>query len=89
VTSNVVGRHPNGSCANRRLTLSRGTPWQPQRRHHRSCSAAATRQASTAPAGSSRWPTTSNPSPSRRQNELRSGQAKVTSGIVEVLQLEA
>ena len=39
----------------------------------------ATRQASTARSGSSRWPVTSRPSSSRRQNVVRSGQAKVTS----------
>lgn len=27
----VVGRHPSGSCASRRTTVSRGAPSQPQR----------------------------------------------------------
>jgi hypothetical protein len=31
VISNVVGRHPSGSCASRRVTLSRGAAWHPQR----------------------------------------------------------
>ena len=35
-TSNVVGRHPNGSCASRRVTVSLGVPWHPQRRHQQS-----------------------------------------------------
>ena len=35
VTASVVGRHPNGSCASRRTTVSRDTPSQPQRRHDR------------------------------------------------------
>ena len=52
VTASVVGRHPNGSCASSRTTLSRGAPSQPQRRHHRSSSM--TRQASTALLGSRR-----------------------------------
>lgn len=52
VTSNVVGRHPNGSCARRRVTVSRGTPSPPHRRHHRSNSPASTRHASTARSGS-------------------------------------
>ena len=55
----------------RRTTLSRGTPSQPQRRHH--WSGSTTRQASTARSGSSRWPVTSRPSSSRRQNVVRSG----------------
>ena len=46
MTSPVVGRHPNGSCASARVTLSRGTTSQPHRRHHRSGST--TRQDSTA-----------------------------------------
>jgi hypothetical protein len=33
VTSSIVGRHPNGSCASARVTLSRTTPSQ-HRRHH-------------------------------------------------------
>jgi hypothetical protein len=35
VISNVVGRHPSGSCASRRVTLSRGAASHPQRRHYR------------------------------------------------------
>lgn len=34
VTSSVVGRHPNGSCANLRIVVSRDLPSQPQRPHH-------------------------------------------------------
>src|SRR5215211_7339297 len=78
VTTSVVGRQPSGSCANRRVTLSRGVPSQPHRRHHRSGST--TRHARTARSGSSRWPVTSRSSSSSRQNLVRSGQAKVASG---------
>ena len=78
VTTRVVGRQPNGSCANRRVTVSRGAPSQPHRRHHPSGSR--TRHARTARPGSSRWPVTSSPSASSRQNVVRSGQVKVASG---------
>ncbi len=78
VTSSVVGRQPSGSCASRRRTVSRGVPWQPQRRHH--WSASTTRHANTARSGSSRCPSTSRPSSSSRQNVVRSGQVKVASG---------
>ena len=78
-TSNVVGRHPNGSCARRRVTTSCTVPSQPHRRHHRSSST--TRQASTARSGSRRCPVTSNPRPSRRRNVVRSGVVQVPSGI--------
>ena len=54
--------------------MSRAAPSQPQRRHHRSGST--TRQARTARSGSRRWPVTSRPSSSSRQNVVRSGQAK-------------
>ena len=78
VTSSVVGRHPNGSCASSRSTLSRTTPSHPHLRHQRST--ASTRHASTARPGSIRCPVTSNPSASRPANVVRSGQAKVASG---------
>ena len=35
VSSSVVGRHPSGSCASLLVTVSRGLPSQPQRRHQR------------------------------------------------------
>src|SRR5699024_4263694 len=60
------------------MTVSRGFPTQPQRRHHWSNSS--TRQARTARSGSRRCPTTSRPSSSRRQNVVKSGAAKVASG---------
>ncbi len=72
-TSSSVGRHPSGSCASRRTTVSRGAPSQPQRRHH--WSGSTTRQASTARSDSSRCPMTSRPSSSSRQNVVMSGQA--------------
>ena len=59
MTSNVVGRHPNGSCASRRTTVSRAAPCSPQRWHQSSGST--TRQASTARSGSSSCPVTSKP----------------------------
>ena len=46
VTSNVIGRHPNGSCASRRRTVSHAAPCSPQRWHQSSRSR--TRQAITA-----------------------------------------
>lgn len=73
-----MGRHPNGSCASSRVTVSRGVPWQPHRRHQSSGST--TRQASTARSGSSSWPVTSRPRPSRRVKVVRSGRVKVASG---------
>ena len=79
VTTRLVGRCPNGSCANERVTLSRGVPWPPQRRHHRSNSPGTGRQASTARPGSRRCAITSRPSSSRRQNAARSGRTKVAS----------
>ncbi|GAA3872833.1 hypothetical protein GCM10022275_22380 [Tessaracoccus defluvii] len=36
MSSSVVGRHPNGSCASSRVTVSRGARWQPHRRHQSS-----------------------------------------------------
>ena len=33
VTSRIVDRQPNGSCANRRVVESRGRPCSPHRRH--------------------------------------------------------
>jgi hypothetical protein len=55
VISNVVGRHPSGSCASRRVTLSRGAASDPQRRHHRANSSVSmARQANTARPGSIR-----------------------------------
>jgi len=50
VTSRIVGRQPNGSCANRRVVESRGRPCSPHRRHRSSPSR--TRQANTARSGS-------------------------------------
>ena len=77
------GRPPTrtGSCASRRVTLSRGAPSQPQRRHHRSSdpSDGTTWQASTAQPGSRRCPVTSRPSSSSRQNVVRSASPKVKS----------
>ena len=29
-----MGRHPQGTCAGRLITVSRDSPWHPQRRHH-------------------------------------------------------
>ena len=82
VTASVVGRHPNGSCASRRTTVSRTVPSHPQRRHHRSPgSASTTWQARTARSGSSRCPVTSNPKLSSRQKVVRSGHAKVASSM--------
>ena len=60
-------------------------PSAPQRRHHPSGST--TRHASTALPGSTRWPTTSSPSPSSRQHVVKSGQSKVTSRTVGVFQM--
>lgn len=74
-TSSVVGRCPNGSCASRRITVSRGTPSAPHLRHHGSSST--TRHSSTARSVSSSWPTATSPSSSRRQNVVRSGIANV------------
>jgi hypothetical protein len=81
VTSRVVGRQPSGSCASSRVTVSRGLPAHPQRRHQPSVpsSASRTRHARTARSGSRRWPTTTRPSSSRRQNVVRSGQPKAAS----------
>jgi hypothetical protein len=76
--SSTVGRQPSGSCASARVTVSRGAPSHPQRRHH--WSGSTTRQARTARSGSSRCPRTSRPSSSRRQNAVRSGRAKAASG---------
>ena len=73
-TGKVVGRHPNGSWASSRVTLSRLTPRSPQRRHHESSSL--TRHANTARSGCSCWPVTSNPRSSRRQKVVRSARAK-------------
>ena len=78
VTTSVVGRHPNGSCANSLVTVSRGAPSQPQRRHH--WSGSTTLHAMTARSGSTRCPTASRPSSSRRANVVRSGLVKVASG---------
>jgi len=78
VTSSVVGRHPSGSWARGRVTVSRGAPSHPQRRHHPSGST--TRQARTARSDSSRCPTTCRPSSSRRANVVRSERVKVASG---------
>ena len=51
----AAGRHPSGSCASRRVTLSRGAASHPQRRHHRAnSSVSTTRQANTARLGSIR-----------------------------------
>jgi hypothetical protein len=82
VTSRVVGRQPSGSCASSRVTVSRGLPAHPQRRHQPwvPSSASRTRHARTARSGSRRWPTTTRPSSSRRQNVVRSGQPKAASG---------
>ncbi len=74
-TSRVVGRCPNGSCASRRVTVSRGTPSTPHFRHHGSSST--TRHSIVARSGSISWPTATRPSSSRRQNVVRSGVAKV------------
>src|SRR5574337_1068834 len=74
VTSSVVGRHPNGSWASRRVTVSRTVPCSPQRRHHESSSVI--RQANTARSVCRRWPVTSSPSSSRRQKVVKSAQAK-------------
>ena len=71
VTTKVMGRQPSGSCASRRVTVSRGDPSQPHRRHLRSGST--TQQASTARSGSSHCPVTSRPSVSSRANVVRSG----------------
>ena len=78
VTTSVVGRHPNGSCANARFTVSRATPCSPHRWHQSSGST--TLHAITARSGSTRCPTASRPSSSRRANVVKSGQAKVASG---------
>jgi len=77
LTSNTVGRHPNGSCANRRTTVSLAAPWHPQRRHHLSGWTARHRR--IARSGSNRCPSTSSPRSSRRANVVRSGRAKVAS----------
>jgi len=77
LTSNTVGRHPNGSCANRRTTVSLAAPWHPQRRHH--LSGSTTRHRRIARSGSNRCPSTSSPRSSRRANVVRSGRAKVAS----------
>ena len=62
----------------RGTALPLGAPWQPHRRHQSSGST--TRQASTARSGSSSWPVTSRPRPSRRVKVVRSGRVKVASG---------
>ena len=54
MTSRIVGRQPSGSWASTRVTVSRGVPSQPQRRHH--WSGSRTRHARTARPGSRRWP---------------------------------
>ena len=64
------GRQPGGSRASCRITVSRARPSQPQRRRH--WPGSRTRHASTAGPGSRRWPVTSSPSSSRRQNVVRS-----------------
>lgn len=78
VTSSVVGRQPHGSCASRRVTVSRDVPSQPQRRHQ--LSGSTTRQARTARSGTRRCPTTSRPRSFNRQNVVKSGAVKIASG---------
>ena len=72
VTTSVVGRQPSGSCARRRVTVSRGVHSHPQRRHHLSSdpSGSTTRRAKTARSSSNRCPVTSDPA--RRVGRTRS-----------------
>lgn len=85
------GSPPSGSCASRRVTVSRGAPSQPQRRHHRSSdpSGSTTRQARTARSGSMRWPVTASPSSLSRQKVVRSAQAKPAPGVATCLSLDS
>ncbi len=76
VTSRIVGRHPSGSCASRRVVESRSPCWL-HRPHVGSRSR--TRHASTARSGSRNCPVTCRPSASSRAKVVRSGVAKVES----------
>nr|BFF08120.1 hypothetical protein GCM10023233_30890 [Brevibacterium otitidis] len=71
----IVKEQPSGSCAGERRTVSRATPWQPQRRHHPS--GVTTLQASTARSGFNRCPIASSPSSSKPVKAVKSGQEKV------------
>ncbi len=71
-TQRLVGEASGHRVAGEALAAAPPTPW----------SSSMTRQASTARSGSKRCPVTSSPSSSRRQNVVRSGQAKVASGNV-------
>jgi len=83
VTSRTVGRHPIGTCANRRSTVSRAAPSTPQRPHQlsrsRGSSGSRTRHASTVWSSPTSWPVTVSPIRSIMQNASRSGQSKVGS----------
>lgn len=70
---------PEGSWASWRVTLSRALPCSPQRRHHES--SLVIRHANTARSACTRCPVTSNPSSSRRQKAVRSGQPKPSPGV--------
>ena len=87
MTSRIVGRHPNGSCASRRVIESRSRPCSPQRRHRSSRST--TQQANTALSGSRNWPVTRNPSPSSRAKVVRSGVEKLASAMSRSIQMDS
>lgn len=74
VRTRVVGRHPSGSCANRRVRVSRGDP------SHAAAAQPIGLDNATGPkaarSGASRCPVTSRPSSSSRQNTVRSGRAE-------------
>ena len=74
-----MGRQSHASWARCRVTVSHGAPSHPQRRHY--WPGSTTRQASTARSRSTRCPMTSRPSPSNRQNVVRSGHLKVGLGM--------
>lgn len=69
------------------MTLSRETPWQPDRRRHRSGSV--TRQEQHRPVGLELVPDDLETQFLDRQNVVRSGRAKVAFRNVEALQVEA
>ena len=77
-------RHPNGSCADRRTTASRGRPSQPRRRHHGSSTT--TRQAGTV--RSARSAVRPSASRDRRDERSWSDQGERDVGQVEVSSLD-
>ena len=83
VTSRVAGRQLSGSCASSRVTVSRILPAYPAASAPDLGAVIGVQDPGTPgprDSGSRRWPTTTRPSSSRRQNVVRSGQPNVASG---------